>query len=78
MVVGAADWIEAGLGVRPSVSEAEIRDYEGMRAKYSNTCGSDKKPVPEIENAKDGHLGALFLAIFLLSVALFLLFWPFF
>ena len=39
VVVSAADWIEAGLGVRPSVSESEIRDYEGMRQRYSNTGG---------------------------------------
>jgi peroxin-6 len=39
VVVSAADWIEAGLGVRPSVSEAEIQDYEGMRQRYSNTGG---------------------------------------
>ena len=47
VVVGAADWIEAGLGVRPSVSEAEIQDYEGMRQRYSNTGGGgggDSKP----------------------------------
>ncbi len=40
VVVSAADWIEAGLGVRPSVSESEIQDYEGMRQRYSNTGGS--------------------------------------
>jgi len=43
VVVKVPDFIEAGLGVRPSVSEAEIRDYEGMREKYSNTGGSKKK-----------------------------------
>ena len=48
---------QAGLGVRPSVSEAEIRDYEGMRAKYSNTGGSDKKTAPaELEDAKSGAI----------------------
>ena len=37
VVVGRADFVEAAAGVRPSVDAATLRDYEGMRARYSNT-----------------------------------------
>ena len=37
VVVGRADFVEAAASVRPSVDAATLRDYEGMRARYSNT-----------------------------------------
>ena len=37
VVVTAADFSTAALQVRPSVSPSTLQEYEGMRARYSNT-----------------------------------------